>query len=275
MKHDSIKRRREERLRELREQMNNKTWHESFSQVEEEERIESQESRYFSSYLPSGTEREWEWDAPDEGDTSTSIRSIGTGSKFLIKTTLALFILSGVFLIKQSSLPYTEPVKDFINQAMTREYNFTGTMAAIEQYVGKTPEILPTLSVQKPAQPALNQNVGHSALEKPVNGTVVSPFVMDGKSIQIEAKPGSNVQSIDQGWVIFIGQKEGLGQTVVIQHGNHMQSWYANVDHIKVGEQDWVQPGQLIGQVKQGKPLYFSMLKDDHYIDPTSVISFD
>ncbi|HJV44303.1 MAG TPA: M23 family metallopeptidase [Bacillota bacterium] len=271
MKHDSIKRRREERLRQLREQSKHKHWLEDFSGEGEEQ----EEPRSYSSSTVNKNSHfeEWDWDHESQ---QTKPEELNRSSKFLIKTVLALFLLSVVYLLKQSGLPYTEQANHFVKQAFTREYNFAGTMDLVERYVGKTPEILLTFSPQKKGvQPVWKQNTTQHGYEKPLNGAIVSPFVMDGKGIQIEAKAANEVKAVGEGWVISVGQKEGLGQTLIIQHADHTQSWYSNIDHIQVGEQDWVGLGQVIGKVKPGKNLYFSMLRDDRYFDPTSVIAFD
>ncbi|RXT14726.1 M23 family metallopeptidase [Ammoniphilus sp. CFH 90114] len=267
---DSIKRRREERLRELREQMRRGS---EGGFLDEAIEVESPKRYSSSSYM--ATRREYSWDQEDDwGTKEEPVEPIS--SRFMMKAILSLFLLSFTFLIYKIDSPFTTPAKGFVDQVMTREYNFQGTMALLEKYVG-TPSILPTIDtpMQGSPQPVWNQVRAPKKYVVPVSGKVAAPFYLDGKGIQIEAPGGSEIKAVDQGWVIFVGTKEGLGQTVIVRHENQLLSSYSSVDEIQVKEQDWVQPGQVIGKTKEGQTVYFSMQMNEQFMDPVSVITFD
>jgi stage IV sporulation protein FA len=263
---DSIKRRREERLRQLKEQMKQKD-NEQGDYPEFSERVNPSYESSYTTYLPPS----WEESFPNTETRQPS----SAGSKFLFKTISSLFLLSAVYLTYHANLPFSTNTKRFVQEVLTREFNFDGVTAVFQKYAGEYPSIIPTFSKQmKGDKPVWNDVTKHQMLA-PVSGKIVEPFAKDGKGIKIVAQAGDGVKAMDQGWVIFIGQKEGLGQTVVIQHADSTQSTYANLDHIQVAEQDWVEAGQIIGTTKGDQPLYFSLQKDHHYVDPMSVISFD
>lgn len=258
---DSIKRRREERLRELSKQLRQRS--EGYS-VEEDS-----DAGYAS------TRREISWSQEETwGDKENPAVEVRSG--FLVKLLLSLFLLSFTFLIYKTELPFTAQAKDFIGQVMTREYNFQGTMALIEKYIGH-PSILPTFETQMKGspQPVWNQVSSPKKYVLPVEGIISAPFFLDGRGIQIEAAQGSEIKAVDQGWVVYVGPKEGLGQTVIVRHEDQLQTWYSSVEDIQVAEEDWVQPGQVIGKAKEGNTVYFSMEMNGQFIDPASVIPFE
>ncbi|WP_134700028.1 M23 family metallopeptidase [Ammoniphilus sp. YIM 78166] len=264
MSQDSIKRRREERLKMLREQMR--------EAGDTPYQMEADRSVSHSNRL---NRREFEWDSDDTWGVREEA-SAPVSSRFMLKALISLFLLSFTFLLYKTNIPYSSAAKDFVGQVMTREYNFQGMIGMVEKYAGGPPSILPSFGQQAKGQPQPVWNqVSPKKLLAPVTGTISAPFFLDGRGIQIEAPAGSEVKAVDQGWVIFVGEKEGIGQTIIVQHENQMQAWYGSLDQIEVTVQDWVQPGQAIGKSKDGRTVYFSMEMNGHYIDPTSVITFE
>ena len=65
----------------------------------------------------------------------------------------------------------------------------------------------------------------------------------------METGLGSKVEAINEGVVIFAGEKEGIGKTVVIQHANKSESWYGQLEKFDVKLYDLVKKGKEIGQV--------------------------
>ncbi|TCS96495.1 M23 family metallopeptidase [Hazenella coriacea] len=182
-----------------------------------------------------------------------------------------LFVLT--FLVFQSNSPTMRPVEQFTVQVMTRDFNFSGMSQWYQQIVGTSPSILPAFWSKLEAPKATSISWG-----TPVNGTIVYPFDNKRKGVVIRSTIQSPVGAAAEGWVIFAGQKEGLGNTVVIQHGNGRETWYGWLQEITVKEKDWVQKEQPIGKVgeKEGQPLvYIALKKDEQFIDPTGVIFFE
>lgn len=73
------------------------------------------------------------------------------------------------------------------------------------------------------------------------------------------------VSAIKGGIVIFAGEKEGYGNTIIIQQSDGIEVWYSNLKEIKVNMYDYLKQGDIIGQAngeklflvftKEGKPL--------------------
>ena len=75
----------------------------------------------------------------------------------------------------------------------------------------------------------------------------------------------SPINSITSGIVVFIGQKDNYGNTVVIQGIDGADIWYGNIENVSIKLYDYVEKNTLIGQTKDNK-LYLVIKKDNNYI---------
>ena len=80
-------------------------------------------------------------------------------------------------------------------------------------------------------------------------------------------KTGSNyvVTNLESGIVIYIGEKELLGKTVIILGDDQVNYWYSNIENISVNTYDYIKSGTIIGSTID-EYLYLTMIKDDKYI---------
>ncbi|MFV0250115.1 MAG: peptidoglycan DD-metalloendopeptidase family protein [Bacilli bacterium] len=78
------------------------------------------------------------------------------------------------------------------------------------------------------------------------------------------------VPALETGIVVFVGNKEGYGKTVVVEQADGLIVWYSNLKTIEVELYDYIKKGSLVGEVldtnlylvfiKDGKPLEY----EDH-----------
>ena len=197
---DGIKRRREERVRLLRKKMED-TYSSYFFDTPE---VDSSESHRYNS-MP---EEEDYWYNPPVKEKKKS------GNTWFIRIMVSLFLLSGAYFISTSQFPQTRPYKDLLYEVLTRSYNFTALTNWYEEKFGALPTLLPSIGpLADQAQPVLQQGK-NSLLKGPALG-VVSVMNPPEKGVYIQSVD-SVVNSIDNGKVIFVGEKEGMGKTVVI-----------------------------------------------------------
>lgn len=71
---------------------------------------------------------------------------------------------------------------------------------------------------------------------------------------------------LENGIVIYMGEKEGYGNTVVIQQENGIDVWYSNVFTSNIEMYDYVSSGSFIGEVN-GDTLYLLFQKDGEFLD--------
>lgn len=69
------------------------------------------------------------------------------------------------------------------------------------------------------------------------------------------------IPSLESGMVVFIGEKENYGNTVIIQQVNGIDVWYGNIKNSNVKLYDYIEKGSLIGEVNETN-LYLVFRKD-------------
>lgn len=197
---------------------------------------------------------------------------------WMIRILLSLFLLSASYLITTWNIPQTKPYQDLIKEVLNRSYNFSAMSAWYEDKFGALPAMLPSLgSLSNQAQPVLQQGGKPSLLKGPVSGKMKPTQTPENGIYILTVDP--MVKSIDRGKVIFVGEKTGMGKTVVIQHSQGLESWYGNLDNYSVSLNDWVEVQQPIGKtpaatsMEQG--VYFAIKKDGKFVDPGSVAQIE
>lgn len=78
--------------------------------------------------------------------------------------------------------------------------------------------------------------------------------------IKYYMKSSDEVVLKDSGIVTFIGEKEGYGNTIIIQQSNGYYAWYGNVKE-SVKLYDYIEKGNVIGETQEY--YYYVLYKDD------------
>lgn len=86
------------------------------------------------------------------------------------------------------------------------------------------------------------------------------------EGVELEVNSNYLVPVIESGIVVFIGEKENYGNTVIIQQINGIDTWYGNVVIGDIKIYDYVQKGMLLGEVT-GDKLYLVFQKEGKYLD--------
>lgn len=73
------------------------------------------------------------------------------------------------------------------------------------------------------------------------------------------------VPALDSGIVIFVGEKEGYGNTVIIEQENGVDVWYSGLSEINLSLYDYIKEGSLIGEANE--TLYLVFIKDGEVVD--------
>lgn len=79
-----------------------------------------------------------------------------------------------------------------------------------------------------------------------------------------------NINLIESGIVIFIGEKENYGNTVIIQQSNGIDAWYGNVVDVKVKLYDFVEKGSILGS--KNDYYYMQFQKEGKTLDYKTII---
>lgn len=118
---------------------------------------------------------------------------------------------------------------------------------------------------------------------KPAPGRISSSFGMrvhpiTGRyklhtGVDIAAGYGTPIRAADKGLVISTGWMKAYGQTVVIDHGSGVHTWYAHCSAILCSSGQLVERGQVIARVgstgmSTGPHLHFSVLRNGDFVSP-------
>lgn len=86
------------------------------------------------------------------------------------------------------------------------------------------------------------------------------------EGVSLEVGTDYLVPVLDEGIVIFIGEKEGFGNTVIIQQTDGVNVWYGNISNINANLYDYVSKGEFLGTAVSND-IYFVLEKDGEYLD--------
>lgn len=87
---------------------------------------------------------------------------------------------------------------------------------------------------------------------------------LDG--VKLKVSDNYMVPALESGIVIFMGEKEGYGNTVVIEQVDGIDVYYSNLSTDGIKLYDYVEKGKLLGEA-QDKKLYLVFQKDGSYLD--------
>lgn len=195
---------------------------------------------------------------------------------FKILASVLLFLVIAILFRNQSGS--FGPAREFITKSMDTEFKFATVSKWYEGNFGKPLALLPFQEEEK----ATGNTVVEEEYSVPASGKILENFEKNGQGIMIETGQGVAVETMNEGRVLFAGVKEGLGKTVIIQHPDQTESWYGNLDAIKVNIYQYIEKETLVGTVSNSSGedktkgnYYFAIKKGDDFIDPIQVIRFD
>ena len=95
------------------------------------------------------------------------------------------------------------------------------------------------------------------------------------QGVRIEAQSGSHVKSVSHGRIAFADWLRGLGNLIIIDHGNSYLSLYGHNEALFKSAGEWVDAGEIISSIGssggQSTPgLYFEIRKKGKPQNPTS-----
>lgn len=86
----------------------------------------------------------------------------------------------------------------------------------------------------------------------------------DGVSLKVAQNYA--VSCLESGIVIFVGEKDGYGNTVIVQGADETEFWYSNLNGLKVQMYDYIKRGEIVGEALDSK-LILAFKKDGKVLD--------
>ena len=99
-------------------------------------------------------------------------------------------------------------------------------------------------------------------------------------ALDFGAPTGTPVYATNAGRVLYAGYLQLTGNTVIIEHGHGLKSWYYHMHTLDIETGDMVEHGQYLGGVgstgfSTGPHLHFGMSVNNVFIDPATLIDGD
>ena len=96
-----------------------------------------------------------------------------------------------------------------------------------------------------------------------VTYTNIEPF-KNGVKLTVDINEAISV--ITSGIVVFIGEKEDLGNTIIIQGNDGVDIWYSNITENDIKVYDYVEAGNILGS-SNSENIYITINKDGEFIN--------
>ena len=165
------------------------------------------------------------------------------GKNLFIKIFIVLILFLSIGIICKSN----EELKDKVyNYVYKENISFTKIKKFYNKYLGG---ILP-LKKEANVEKVFNEKLKYNDSSKYYDG--------------VKLAVGDNylVPSLEEGMVVFIGDKENYGNTVIIEDLNGVYMWYGNIDSTSLKLYDYVEKGTFVGEVNNDLYMVFSQNDD-------------
>mgnify|MGYP004530472173 FL=1 len=158
-----------------------------------------------------------------------------------------ILFLANLILIKSN-----QKYRDFIEESI---YNNNFSFAKIKNFYNKYLGGVETLDrLVNNTTEVFNETLKYNS----------ESIYYDG--VKLEVQNNYLVPILEEGMVVFIGEKENYGNTIIIQGLNGIDIWYGNMSNTSVKLYDYVEKGALLGEVKDNN-LYLAYSKDNKFLN--------
>lgn len=163
-----------------------------------------------------------------------------------------ILFLIVLFLINLIIMKKSTTYKDFIyNKVYNNNFSFAKVKEFYNKYLGGVDSLN---KVVKNTTPVFNETLTYKSKSKYLDG------------VKLEVSTNYLVPIIKEGLVVFLGEKEGYGNVIIIQGVDDINIWYGNMSNTSVKLYDYVEKGSLLGEVSNNT-LYLVYEKDGKFLD--------
>ena len=160
---------------------------------------------------------------------------------------VVIIFLVGMILVKSNS----KAKNSILKQVYDTNFKFTKVKEIYQKYFGNI------LSIDKLALEDKQVFQEQLTYQK-------SKSYLDGVKLQVN--DNYMVPALESGIVIFMGEKEGYGNTIVIEQIDGIDVYYSNISSDGIKLYDYVEKGKLLGEAEDNQ-LYLVFQKDGSFLD--------
>ena len=161
-------------------------------------------------------------------------------------TVIVLFLILAI--ISKSSNTYKDII---VSNLYEKNFSFTKIKNIYNKYLGG---IIPLEKVESDIVQVFNEELEYT------NNSIYH----DG--VKLEVINQYLVPIIEEGMVIYIGEKENYGNVVIIEGISGIEIWYGNMETTTIELYDYVEKGTYLGTTKDNN-LYLVYSKEGQFLD--------
>lgn len=191
---------------------------------------------------------------------------------------ICMLLFTAIWGVFQLDHPTAVRIQDWIEEQMSEDMDFARFSAWYQERFSDSPAFLPAFDFGKKEQSEPVEEAWNAAYHLPVKGKISVPFEILKTGVKIDTSGYASVAAMTEGIVVFVGELDATGKTIVIQHSQKVRSVYGHLDRMEKKKNDWVEAGETIAMTygnKKSSDLYFAIKKDDSYMNPAEVLPFD
>lgn len=167
----------------------------------------------------------------------------------LISRTLSVIVLFLLLaIISKSNQSYKEII---VNNLYEKNISFTKIKKLYTKYLGG---IIPLEKIEQEITPVFKESLEYNN----------ESIYYDG--VKLEVNNNYLVPILEEGMVIYIGEKENYGNVVIIEGIDGIDIWYGNMDTISIKLYDYVESGTYLGTTKDNY-LYLVYSNNGKFLD--------
>lgn len=163
-----------------------------------------------------------------------------------ILTVIVIFLILAI--ISKSNKIYKDII---VNNLYEKNISFTKMKKIYNKYLGG---IIPLEKISQEITPVFNEKLEYTN----------ESIYYDGVKLEVTNK--YLVPIIEEGLVIYIGEKENYGNVIIIEGIDGVDLWYGNIESSPVKLYDYVEKGNYLGTTKDNY-LYLACTKDGKFLD--------
>jgi stage IV sporulation protein FA len=172
--------------------------------------------------------------------------------KYLRSLILRSLTVIVTFLILAILVKSNEKYKDtIVSNLYEKHISFTTFKKLYTKYLGG---IIPLDKVSPNVTPVFKENLEYT------NDSIY----YDG--VKLEVTSNYLVPIIEEGMVVYMGEKENYGNVVIIEGIDGIDIWYGNMETTTIKLYDYVEKGSYLGQTKENT-LYLVYEKEGKFLD--------
>lgn len=170
-------------------------------------------------------------------------KTVTNNIKFLNKIAFTIILTLITLIVLKTNTKFKTA---FYKYVLEDNISFVSLNNIYQKYLS---DVLPNLSFLNKTEPVFNETLSFTAQSKYKDG------------VALTVSKNYLVPILESGMVIFVGEKEDYGKTVIIEQIDGLEVWYSNLDNYSVNLYDYVTKGSALGEVV-GDKLYLVFKKD-------------